>query len=103
VVRVKHRYLLIETSAPFDEDSDFGVRAKDMLQKELMLQIGHSLYHTVNPKVISMKSNILTLKCSLHGLSNLIVALAMIKSIDGKSIAFYTIKSSGTLRALNSN
>ncbi len=100
MIRVKHRYLLVEASEPVDEAA-LGARARELILRELMRQAGASYFHKVNPRIICMDSKTLTVRCSLAGLSALVVAFTMTKSVDGKPIAFYTLKSSGTIRGLN--
>jgi RNase P/RNase MRP subunit POP5 len=92
LVRVKHRYVLVESAA---EAGGTGAA----LQAELLRQMGGMLYPRANPKVLDVGGR-LVIRCSLDGLGSLIVALSMIKAMDGRPAAFYTIRTSGTLRAL---
>lgn len=92
MIRAKHRYVLVESTADLEH-------AKASLQMELLRQSGPILYPRMNPKVLDVKGN-LVIRCSLEGLGSLIAALSMVKSLDGKPAAFYTIRTSGTLRAL---
>lgn len=91
MVRVKHRYVLVEST------DNAGSAAA--LQTELLRQMGSMLYPMANPRVLDVGGR-LVIRCSLDGLGSLIVALSMIKSMDGRPAAFYTIRTSGTLRAL---
>ncbi len=94
-MREKHRYVLVESTINLD-----GIDNK--LYNQLFYAIGSSEYSNVNPKVISAKGNQAVIRCSLAGLNKLILALTFIKSIDKNPVAFYTIKTSGTLKALRS-
>ncbi len=89
MMRTKHRYLLVESASHF---------RKEALQDELLRAIGTD-YHVVNPRILDVRGKTV-IRCSLAGMGKLIVALALIKSVDGKENALYTIKASGTIRAL---
>ena len=93
MMREKHRYILIESPVNMD-----GMENK--LYNQLFYTIGSSEYSNVNPKIISAKGNSVLIRCSLVGFSKLILALTFIKSIEKSPIAFYTIKASGTIKAL---
>ena len=101
MVRIKHRYVLVrfefEDSAHVQNLED---KVKHGLRNELIANIGSLRYHIVNPYVIKVDSGTLIIRCSLEGMPMLIAALAVIKSIGNENVAFYTIKSSGTIRAL---
>lgn len=91
MMRPKHRYLLVEPAAHV---------GREALQAELLRVIGTD-YHSVNPKILDVRGR-MVIRCSLAGMGRLIVALALIKSINGADNAFYTLKASGTIRALMS-
>ncbi len=91
MIRVKHRYLLVEATSSVQNEA---------LLNELLNRIG-TRYYAVNPRILNVRGS-MVIRCSLDGLSELIVALSLIKSIGGKECAFYTIRSSGTIRALMS-
>gem|GEM_PF-3958444 len=73
---------------------------ENKLYNQLFYTIGSTEYSSVNPKIISTKGNNVLIRCSLVGVNKLILALTFIKSIDKSPIAFYTTKTSGTIRAL---
>ncbi|MGC8538162.1 MAG: Rpp14/Pop5 family protein [Candidatus Micrarchaeia archaeon] len=93
MMREKHRYILVESTASME-----GMENK--LYNQLFYAIGSAEYSKVNPKIISAKGNSVLIRCSLAGFGKLVLALTFIKSIDKNPIAFYTIKASGTIRAL---
>lgn len=97
-MREKQRYLLVETSAPMDGDE----RAlSDRLEKELIRCIGEMNYHKVNPKLMKiLGNNRFIMKASLEGIGQLILAFSLIKRIDGTEAAFYTLRTSGTIKTL---
>lgn len=92
-MREKHRYILVDSTESME-----GMENK--LYNQLFYTIGSSEYSNVNPKIIFARGRSVLIKCSLQGFSRLVLALTFIKSIDKMPIAFYTIKTSGTIRAL---
>ncbi len=98
MMRDKKRYLLVETS------SGFSMSERDLasaLYKEIIQCIGESDYHKVNPRLTKIiDDNKFIIKSSLEGTSKLVLAFALIKRLNGTETAFYTLKSSGTIRAL---
>ena len=93
MMREKHRYVLVESTVSME-----GMENK--LYNQLFYTIGSAEYSNVNPKIISAKGNSVLIKCSLEGFSKLVLALTFIKSMEKSPVAFYTIKASGTIRAL---
>ena len=98
MMRDKKRYLLVETTAKIEGDpKSFGA----MLYREIIRCIGESSYHRVNPRLVKLiGENHFIIKSSLEGTGQLILALALIKRIGDTDTAFYTLKSSGTIKAL---
>ncbi|MCL4411473.1 Rpp14/Pop5 family protein [Candidatus Marsarchaeota archaeon] len=98
MMREKRRYVLVETSTPVRGDQD---EFKKRLYISLMDCAGQLGYHRINPHVIGfVGSDMFILRASLEGTPSMVAALAMVKSVAGSEMAFYTLKSSGTLRAL---
>ncbi len=95
MVKVKHRYILVESAEELGEEV-----LKGRLNGELSRAIGDIDYHRVNPRLMKYGGKRFVLRCSLDGYGKLVVALSMVKELDGRKVAFYTIKSSGTMRAL---
>ncbi len=97
-MRDKHRYLLVEMSNETQlNDREFYA----LLSRELIRCIGEMHFHKVNPwfmKFVGKRSFIL--KSSLDGVNSLTLALALIKRLNTEPMAFYTLKSSGTIKAL---
>ena len=72
------------------------------LCKRLLNFVGIVNYSKMNLKIIDKKMDSFIIRCNLEMLSELIVALSIIKDPNlGK--AFYTIKSSGTISGLKRN
>ena len=99
MMRPKSRYLLVESSLPVD--GALVQQFEHQLYTALLRAIGELCYHEANPKIMKfLNERQLILKCSLLGYKNTILALSMIKRLDSMDIAFYTLKSSGTIKAL---
>ncbi|MCL5433799.1 MAG: Rpp14/Pop5 family protein [Candidatus Marsarchaeota archaeon] len=96
----KTRYLLVKTTYNIDDGKSFF----KSLNKELILEIGELNYSSVNPKLtLVLNNNIFIIKANLFGFNTLVAALSLIKRINNEPCAFYTIKSSGTIKALMKN
>ncbi len=99
-MREKHRYLLVESSAPIKGDEKSFTNA---LYRELIRCIGEMNYHNVNPRVVKLLGEKrFIIKSSLEGTGQLVLAFALIKRLNDSDVAFYTLKSSGTIKALQS-
>jgi len=99
MMRDKKRYILVETTARINwEPKEFGTA----LYREIIRCIGESSYHKVNPRLIKLVGdNRFIIKSDLAGTGQLILAFALMKRIGETETAFYTLKSSGTIRALS--
>ncbi|MEM3245638.1 MAG: Rpp14/Pop5 family protein [Candidatus Micrarchaeaceae archaeon] len=89
----KHRYLLVRSSVGIDALNAYDIK------KALFEKLGMR-FHLAALKIISMQGNYLIIRCSLKSFDDVVAALTMIKNINGSRIAFYTIKSSGTIKSL---
>ena len=100
MMRDKKRYLLVESTVPINEDErSFG----NALYREIIIAIGEIGYHRVNPKLMKITNEKrFIIKSSLEGASQLVLAFALIKRLKNAEAAFYTLKSSGTMKALQS-
>ncbi|MCL4371812.1 Rpp14/Pop5 family protein [Candidatus Marsarchaeota archaeon] len=98
MISEKHRYLLVESTAQISGSSyDFEKK----LKKAIIAVVGQLEYAEVNPRLLNIVDDRhFVVKCNLKGYKRLIVALALIKDMEGLSFGLYTLKSSGTLRAL---
>ncbi|HUC38512.1 MAG TPA: Rpp14/Pop5 family protein [Candidatus Acidoferrum sp.] len=100
-MKEKHRYILVESGTPVNErereDFSFG------LYNAMLHCVGEAAYHKVNPKVIKfVTEKRFLLKSTLQGSGVLIAALAMMKKVNGRDTYFYTLKTSGTIKAISS-
>jgi RNase P/RNase MRP subunit POP5 len=96
----KIRYILVESTSDIVNEALFW----RSLSRELIKCIGELNYHLVNPRLIGLiDSKNFVIRAELKSVNMLIVSLALIKNIDNKEIAFYTLKTSGTLKALIKN
>ncbi len=98
MMRDKKRYILVETSVKISEDERSFSHS---LYNELIRCIGEINYNKVNPKVMKLVGqNKFIIKSSLEGTTQLVLAFALIKKVGNKEMAFYTLKTSGTIKAL---
>ena len=103
MIREKHRYIMVEASENINAVGDEATnkRFENALYTALRAELGDISYFSVNPKlVLRQGSSVLVMRCSLKGFGSLVRAFALIKRFEGREMGFYTIKSSGTIRAL---
>jgi len=99
MMRPKSRYILVESSVQIEAAN--AQQFERQLYEALLRSIGELSYHEANPRIMKfLNERQFILKCGLQGYKSTILALSMIKRLEGAEIAFYTIKSSGTIRAL---
>ena len=99
MMRRKIRYILTESAKPVLETD--RSQFEQQLYRAMLHSIGELNYHKTNPKIIRfMDEKRFILRCSLEGYKAALLALAIIKRLDDKETAFYTLKSSGTIKAL---
>ena len=100
-MKEKQRYTLVESGMEITEreQEEFSLG----LYNALLHCLGEATYHKANPKVVKFLSDKrFLLRSSLSGCGVLTAALAMVKKVNGKDAYFYTLKTSGTIRALSS-
>ena len=102
MMREKHRYVLVESGTDVEErereDFAFGLR------NALLHCIGESNYHRANPRIVEfVRPNMFIIRSSLWGCGQVVAALALIKRVNERDSYFYTLKSSGTLKALGAS
>lgn len=101
MMREKHRYVLVESGmeVPEQDRENFALG----LRNALLHYIGESNCHRANPRIVEFTGpNRFIMRSSLWGYGQLVAALALIKKVNGGDSYFYTLKSSGTLKALGS-
>jgi RNase P/RNase MRP subunit POP5 len=98
-MKIKRRYLLVESATTIENKG--RVLFERALYGALFVQIGAIHYHSTNPKIVGfVNDKRFVVRASLEGHKEVALALAMIKKLDGTETAFYTLKSSGTIKAL---
>jgi RNase P/RNase MRP subunit POP5 len=99
MMRRKIRYVLVESTAPIPEAS--RSQFEYQLYRALLRAIGEISYHKANPKIIKfLEGNTFVLRCNLEGYRSTLLALSFVKKLEEKEASFYTLKSSGTIKAL---
>lgn len=95
----KRRYILVESAVEIPDASASEFETE--LLKEIMKTVGETHYFRANPKMMGFIDNkTFVLRCNLSRYRDMIVALTFIKRVSGKEIGLYTLKSSGTIKAL---
>ncbi len=98
MIREKHRYLLVESAGGIPNDKAAFSKA---LHKEIMVCFGQLHYFKGSFRIMEfLESDLFIIRSSLAEYENLIRAFALIKRLGNEEAAFYTLKSSGTIRAL---
>lgn len=98
MIREKHRYLLVEYNSEMPQDKAAFSKA---LHREIMSCFGQLHYFKGSFRIMEFPgSNFFIIRSSLNEYENLIRALALIKKLEGNDAAFYTLRSSGTIKAL---
>ncbi|MCW6160816.1 MAG: hypothetical protein LVQ97_01365 [Candidatus Micrarchaeales archaeon] len=96
-MRIKRRYVMVESALPIGDREEF----KRQFYRELLLVVGELGYHRVNPRIMRfIDDRRFVMKADLEGVSDAIRATALINRIGGQATAFYTLGSSGTIKAL---
>jgi RNase P/RNase MRP subunit POP5 len=99
MIRDKRRYISVMSSRPVSEQDRKRFEAE--LYSALMAQLGEAEYFRANPKVIKFTgSDTFVLKVMHERYEQSMVALTLIRSMSGKPIGLYTLKSSGTIKAV---
>jgi RNase P/RNase MRP subunit POP5 len=98
MMRDKQRYVLVEA---YPDADGYTETFWNQLSDELLRCIGETNYHITNPKFVKfVGKNTFIIRTTVPGAAQVILSLALIKNLNGKEIAFYTLKTSGTIRAL---
>ncbi len=98
-MKEKRRYILVKYSGRVAQEA--AQEFEHGLYRELLKMLGELHYADANPKLAKMlEDGYFVLRSSLSGAGDCILALSMIKKLNGEDAFFYTIKSSGTIKAL---
>jgi RNase P/RNase MRP subunit POP5 len=99
MMRDKRRYISVMSSRPIAEPE--RRRFESELYSALLSQLGEAEYFKANPKIVKFTGkDRFMLKVMLERYEQSVIALTFVKSMSGKPIGLYTMKSSGTIKAL---
>lgn len=99
MMRDKRRYLTIMSSKPIFEAERKAFEVQ--LYSAMLSQLGEAEYFKANPKIMKfLGTDQFVLRVSLDRYEKSIVAVTLVKSMAGSPIGLYTLKASGTIRAL---
>ncbi|MDE1856395.1 MAG: Rpp14/Pop5 family protein, partial [Candidatus Micrarchaeota archaeon] len=98
ILKRKNRYVLIEASKPLDatdRDTWSEIRA------EMLKFLGEKAYVDANPFLVGqVDGSRFIFRVSRNTERQVILALAFIKRAKALQVGFYTLKTSGTIKAL---
>lgn len=97
-IRDKKRYILFETTADIATEKEELERSLKQAVLSLAGQLG---YYEISPKLISVvDKNHFIIRCRLSGYWKMLLASSLIKRLGNTELGIYTLKSSGTIKAL---
>ncbi len=98
IFKRKNRYILVETSSPIDL-SNRGVFEE--VASKLKSYLGEHAFMESNPQIISkLDEKNFIMKVTRGTEKQLFLALSFLKGVNDKEIGFYTLRTSGTVRAI---
>ncbi|MGC8538383.1 MAG: Rpp14/Pop5 family protein [Candidatus Micrarchaeia archaeon] len=99
IIKKKVRYVLVYASKPVNMEQS---NAKNFLYQKLLAICGIKCYSAMRPKVVEqLGENKFILRINRGSERDAVLALAFIRSMPVLgSIGFYSLKTSGTLKAL---
>ncbi len=98
MIRNKKRYMMVETTSELKMDKEELDRA---LKQAVLLLVGQLGYYDISPKLVSLiDSKHFVVRCKLQGYERMLLASALIKKLGAAETGLYTLKSSGTIKAL---
>jgi len=98
-LKEKHRYILVRAwrALPEPERQTF----ERSFYSSMLAVLGELGYSEAHPKLIKfLDDSHFIIKCTLEGKESTLLSLSMMKKVGGEDAFFYTLRSSGTLRAL---
>lgn len=98
ITKHKNRYVLVESSAPVDTRE---AATASYLNDAIAAEMGHVRYLEANPKLVyQVNPSSFIVRVNRGYEKELILSLAFIKEVGGSKVGFYTLNTSGTVRAL---
>lgn len=97
-MRDKKRYIMVESASELSMDKEGLDRA---LKQAVLSLVGQLGYYDISPKLVSLiDSKHFVVRCRLQGYERMLLASALIKRLGETETGLYTLKSSGTIKAL---
>ena len=98
ILKRKNRYILVEASSPLD-----AVAESRSIEAAMLRALGELYYSEANPKVVAQSDpTLFAIRVNRGQEGRVILALSFAREISGRKMGLYTLKTSGTLRALHS-
>ncbi|MDE1851508.1 MAG: Rpp14/Pop5 family protein [Candidatus Micrarchaeota archaeon] len=95
--RNRYRYVMAESSVPTDMGSQ---ASSDELLHEISKAIGDISYMEARPRIAYSAGSSFIIKVRRGHESKIVLALALIRRLNGRRCAIYTTKISGTIKKL---
>ncbi|MEM0154249.1 MAG: Rpp14/Pop5 family protein [Methanothrix sp.] len=98
MIRDKKRYIMLESASELNMEKDELDRA---LKQAILSLVGQLGYYYISPKlVLLIDGKHFVIRCRLQGYESMLLASALIKRLGTTETGLYTLKSSGTIKAL---
>jgi RNase P/RNase MRP subunit POP5 len=98
MLRDKKRYIMLEATSELKTDKDELDRA---LKQAVLSLVGQLGYYDISPKLVSLvDGKHFVVRCRLKGYERMLLASALVKRLGATETGLYTLKSSGTIKAL---
>ncbi len=98
MLRDKKRYIMVEATSELNTEKEELDRE---LKQAVLALTGQLGYYDISPKLVSVvDSRHFVIRCKLKGYEKMLLASALIKRLGATETGLYTLKSSGTIKAL---
>lgn len=98
ILRKKTRYVMVEAN---DRVYMNDPEIQEALKESLKAFLGELPYFKANPQVAAVLSDKVFVVGVNRGFErNVVLALSFVKSLQGRRVGFYTIRTSGTMRSI---
>jgi RNase P/RNase MRP subunit POP5 len=90
--------MLLETTADIVVEKE---ELERLVKQAVLSLVGQLGYYDISPKLISVvDKNHIVMRCRLRGYKRMLLVFSLIKRLGSMETGIYTLKSSGTLKAL---
>lgn len=98
MVRDKRRYIMVESASELNMEKE---ELDHAIKQAVLSLVGQLGYYDISPKLVFIvDSKHFVVRCRLQGYEKMLLASALIKRLGAAGTGLYTLKSSGTIKAL---